>query len=141
MPCLPLAVWLWKAHWNQSFFENDYLSALISLISTQLPPISISHSFTAFQSMIMHISFPWKFHSWKKWKFENFEQNTCYIPQKKAKNKYNSESGWKSKILEKKKQILKFLLIFSGDFGAKMIFLDFQNFQFFCFEKRPQQDL
>ena len=76
------------SHWlsDQSFFENDYLSALISLISTQLPPISISHSFTAFQSMIMHISFPWKFHSWKKWKFENFEQNTCYIPQKKAKN-------------------------------------------------------
>ena len=22
----------------------------------------------------------------KKWKFENFEENRCYIPQKKAKN-------------------------------------------------------
>ena len=22
----------------------------------------------------------------KKWKFENFDQNSCYIPQKKAKN-------------------------------------------------------
>ena len=128
MPCLPLAVWLWKAHWNQSFFENDYLSALISLISTQLPPyvftppISISHSFTAFQSMIMHISFPWKFHSWKKWKFENFEQNTCYIPQKKAKNKYNSESGWKSKILEKKNKFLNFFWFFPEILEQKWFF-------------------
>ena len=118
MPCLPLAVWLWKAHWNQSFFENDYLSALISLISTQLPPyvftppISISHSFTAFQSMIMHISFPWKFHSWKKWKFENFEQNTCYIPQKKAKKMLNSDSSRNSTIFWKKTKSFNFFDFF-----------------------------
>ena len=48
----------------------------------------------------------------KKWKFENFEQNSCYIPQKKAKNKYNSESGWKSKILEKKNKFLNFFWFF-----------------------------
>ena len=38
----------------------------------------------------------------KKWKFENFDQNSCYIPQKKAKNMQNSDLVWKSMICNKK---------------------------------------
>ena len=34
----------------------------------------------------------------KKWKIENFDQNSCYIPQKKAKNIWNSDSGRKRMI-------------------------------------------
>ena len=37
----------------------------------------------------------------KKWKFENFDQNSCYILQKKAKNMYNANSGRKSMICYK----------------------------------------
>ena len=38
----------------------------------------------------------------KKWLFENFDQNSCYIPQKKAKNVQNSDLVEKSMIYNKK---------------------------------------
>ena len=38
----------------------------------------------------------------KKGKFEKFDKNSYYIPQKKAKNMYNSDSGRKSVICYKK---------------------------------------
>ena len=39
----------------------------------------------------------------KKVKIKNFELYKCYIPQKKAENMYNSDSGRKSTISSKKK--------------------------------------
>ena len=33
-----------------------------------------------------------------KWQFENFDKNSCYIPQKKAQNMQNADLGWKSMI-------------------------------------------
>ena len=53
----------------------------------------------------------------KKVKIKNFELYKCYIPQKKAKNMYNSDSGRKSTISSKKKYFFRFFQ-FSRHFGG-----------------------
>ena len=49
----------------------------------------------------------------KKEKFGNFQQNKCYIPQKKANNMYNKDSAIKMRIFAKKDFFQFFLSIFS----------------------------
>ena len=50
----------------------------------------------------------------KKWKFENFEQNRFYIPQKNATNMLNSDSSRNSLIFWKKKNIWYNTLYLNG---------------------------
>ena len=69
----------------------------------------------------------------KKWKFENFDQNSSYIPQRKAKNIWNSDSGRKSMICFKKME--KYHL----KAGEK--FFPFFRISKFFFEKWLQWDV
>ena len=62
----------------------------ILVFSFPLVPILVSFEANRGRGMKMGI------HTVEKWKMKNFEQNTCYIPQKKAKNMHNSDSGRKS---------------------------------------------
>ena len=75
----------------------------------------------------------------KKWKFKNFDQILCYIPQKRAKNMKNSNLDEKSMIYCKKFQknwFSKFLMLEC----SKMFFAIFQIFKIF-FKKWPQWNL
>ena len=80
----------------------------------------------------------------KKWKFENFEQNKCYLHQKKLRTfriQIQIEIEW---LFGKETKIFIFL-IFSpkgGPFGVKTVnfyFSIFQNFIFF-FQKQVYWD-
>ena len=67
----------------------------------------------------------------KNWRFENFQQNICHAHQKKAENKENSDSGWKSMIYFLKNHFLKFFsIIFLKDVRTELWF-SFLNFSKF----------
>ena len=82
----------------------------------------------------------------KKWKFENFDQNSCYIPQKKAKNMQNSDLVWKIMICNKKLEKNNFQnFFFKGGTlwcrNGQKTFFRFFKFSKFFFEKWPQWDI
>ena len=63
----------------------------------------------------------------KKVEISNFELYKCYIPQKKAENVYNSDSGRKSTISSKKKFFFRFFQFLRHCRGCQK----FSNVQFF----------
>ena len=65
----------------------------------------------------------------KKVKIKNFELYKCYIPQKKAENMYNSDSGRKSTISSKKS-------FFSDFFNFRVIIEAAKNFPTYNFSKK-----
>ena len=66
----------------------------------------------------------------KKVKIKNFELYKCYIPQKKAENMYNSDSGRKSTISSKKK------VFFPIFFNFRVIIEAAKNFPTYNFSKK-----
>ena len=80
----------------------------------------------------------------RNWKIENFEQNLCYVAQKKLRTcriQIQVEKVW---IFEKKTSFWIFLNYFpkGGPFGVKMVnfyFSIFQNF-IFLFQKQVYWD-
>ena len=79
----------------------------------------------------------------KKWKFENFYQNICYIHQNKSEIQIQIEKVWF--VTKKMEKIYFEIFFFKGGTlwcrnGRNFFFSVFQNFKNF-FEKWPQWDI
>ena len=95
--------------------------------------------FLAKSVLYMILAFFWGTKHFCSSKFEKFDKNSYYIPQKKAKNMYNSDSGRKSVICYKKngRKIIFNFFSKGGPFDVgtiKKIFCDFSNFQKFSWK-------
>ena len=94
---------------TQNFLSNKYFNLQLSIDTPNSPLCSL---FLPLQAAERRKS-KMKIFKQKKVKISNFELQKRYIPQKKAKNIYNSDSARKSVNFCKKKIFFSIFLIFA----------------------------